>query len=100
LSNGAPASEPFIVSADIQLLADLGNSYELVRTMRIAPLLKMLYLSGCSHAFAYSNSAVNHDATGRTAETAFWHIVLKWIFVDTLLVNIGWRIKWDAHCLF
>jgi hypothetical protein len=54
--------------------------------MRIAPLLKMLYLSGCSHAIAYSTFDVNHDAKGRTAETAVWYIVLKWIFVDTLKI--------------
>jgi len=40
LRGGAPADEPFVGSADIQSLADLGNSYELVRTMRIAPITK------------------------------------------------------------
>jgi len=32
--------EPFVGSGDIQSLADLGNSYEVVRTMRIAPFTK------------------------------------------------------------
>jgi hypothetical protein len=32
---GAPADEPLVGSADIQSLADLGNSFEVVRTMRI-----------------------------------------------------------------
>jgi hypothetical protein len=40
LRGGAPAEEPFVGSGDIQSLADLGNSYEVVRTMRIAPITK------------------------------------------------------------
>jgi pimeloyl-ACP methyl ester carboxylesterase len=34
LRGGAPPEEAFVGSADIQSLADLGNSYEVVRTMR------------------------------------------------------------------
>ncbi len=41
LRGGAPAYEPFVGSADIQSLADLGNSYEVVRTMHMAPVTKM-----------------------------------------------------------
>jgi hypothetical protein len=37
---GAAGDEPFIGSADIQSLADLGNSYEVVKTMRLAPVTK------------------------------------------------------------
>jgi hypothetical protein len=37
---GAAGDEPFIGSADIQSLADLGNSYEVVKTMRFAPVTK------------------------------------------------------------
>jgi hypothetical protein len=40
LRGGAPAEEPFVGSADIQSLADLGNSYEIVRGMRVAPVTK------------------------------------------------------------
>jgi hypothetical protein len=40
LRGGAPADEPFVGSADIQSLADLGNSYEVVRGMRTAPITK------------------------------------------------------------
>jgi hypothetical protein len=40
LRGGAPADEPLVGSADIQSLADLGNSYEVVRTMRFAPFGK------------------------------------------------------------
>ena len=36
----APLDEPLVGSADIQSLADLGNSYEVVRTMRIAPITR------------------------------------------------------------
>jgi hypothetical protein len=35
---GAPADEPLLGSADIQSLADLGNSYAVVRGMRIVPV--------------------------------------------------------------
>jgi hypothetical protein len=34
LRGGAPADEAFVGSADIQSLADLGNSFDIVRTMR------------------------------------------------------------------
>ena len=40
LRGGAPAQEPFVGSADIQSLADLENSYEVVRTMRLAPITR------------------------------------------------------------
>jgi hypothetical protein len=40
LRGGAPAGEPLVGSADIQSLADLGNSYELVRSMRAVPFTR------------------------------------------------------------
>jgi hypothetical protein len=40
LRGGAPADEPFVGSGDIQSLADLGNSYEVVRTMNMMPVSK------------------------------------------------------------
>jgi hypothetical protein len=40
LRGGAPADEPFVGSGDIQSLADLGNSLEVVRSMRIVPVTK------------------------------------------------------------
>ncbi len=40
LRGGAPAGEPLIGSADIQSLADVGNSFELVRSMRVAPITR------------------------------------------------------------
>jgi hypothetical protein len=40
LRGGAPADEPLVGSGDIQSLADLSNSFEVVRTMNIAPITK------------------------------------------------------------
>jgi hypothetical protein len=40
LRGGVPADEPLVGSADIQSLADLANSFEVVRTMQIAPITK------------------------------------------------------------
>jgi hypothetical protein len=40
LRGGAPADEPLVGSGDIQSLADLSNSFEVVRTMRIAPITR------------------------------------------------------------
>ena len=40
LRGGAPAGEPLVGSGDIQSLADMGNSLEAVRTMRLAPITK------------------------------------------------------------
>jgi hypothetical protein len=40
LRGGVAPDEPLVGSADIQSLADLGNSYEVVRTMRFAPISK------------------------------------------------------------
>jgi len=44
LRGGAPADEPFMGTGDIQSLADLGNSLEVVRTMRIIPMTKELII--------------------------------------------------------
>lgn len=40
LRGGAPADEALVGSGDIQSLADLGNSFEVVRTMKFAPITK------------------------------------------------------------
>ncbi|MGE5814660.1 MAG: hypothetical protein ACM36C_09260 [Acidobacteriota bacterium] len=40
LRGGAPADEALVGSGDIQSLADLGNSFEVVRTMRFVPITK------------------------------------------------------------
>ncbi|HEU4759273.1 MAG TPA: hypothetical protein VFT91_04745 [Dehalococcoidia bacterium] len=44
LRGGAPADESFIGSTDIQSLADLNNSYDVVRNMRLAPVTKDMIL--------------------------------------------------------
>ncbi|HEX5697868.1 MAG TPA: hypothetical protein VFX90_04380 [Rhodoferax sp.] len=40
LRNDAPPNEPLLGSADIQSLADMGNSFDVVRTMRLTPIKK------------------------------------------------------------
>jgi hypothetical protein len=40
LRGGAPADEPLVGSADIQSLADFGNSFEVVKGMRFAPVTR------------------------------------------------------------
>jgi len=44
LRGGAPADEPFVGSGDIQSLADLGNSFEVVQTMRVVPVTKEAFV--------------------------------------------------------
>jgi hypothetical protein len=40
LRGGAPADEPLVGSGDIQSLADLGNSFEVVKAMKLVPFGK------------------------------------------------------------
>jgi len=40
LRGGAPADEPLVGSGDIQSLADLGNSFEIVQRMRLVPFTR------------------------------------------------------------
>jgi hypothetical protein len=49
LRGGADANEPLMGSADIQSLADMGNSFTVVRTMRLAPIGRdaVLELAAC-----------------------------------------------------
>jgi hypothetical protein len=49
LRGGAQGSEPLMGSADIQSLADMGNSFAVVRTMRLAPISRdaVLELAAC-----------------------------------------------------
>jgi hypothetical protein len=44
LRGGAPAGEPLVGSADIQSLADLASSFEVVRAMHIAPITRDSFL--------------------------------------------------------
>lgn len=52
LRGGAPEDEPLVGSGDIQSLADLGNSYEVVRSMRPAPITRdaLLHLAAAALA--------------------------------------------------
>jgi hypothetical protein len=49
LRGGAPEGEPLIGSADIQSLADLSNSFSVVRSMRLAPIMRdaIVQLAAC-----------------------------------------------------
>jgi hypothetical protein len=49
LRGGAQSGEPLMGSADIQSLADMGNSFTVVRTMRLAPIGRdaVLELAAC-----------------------------------------------------
>jgi hypothetical protein len=40
LRGGAPGNEPLVGSADIQSLADLGNSFEIIRDMNVVPFTR------------------------------------------------------------
>jgi hypothetical protein len=42
---GAPPGEPFLGTADLQSLADLANSFEIIRRMRIAPFGRALVVN-------------------------------------------------------
>lgn len=44
LRGGAPTDEPLMGSADIQSLADLGNSYAVVKEMRLVPITRTAVL--------------------------------------------------------
>jgi len=44
LRGGVPAGEPLVGSGDIQSLADLNNSFEVVRTMGIVPITKAAFV--------------------------------------------------------
>jgi hypothetical protein len=52
LRGGAPADEPLVGSGDIQSLADLSNSFEVVRTMGIAPVTKQAIVQLVAAALA------------------------------------------------
>jgi len=52
LRGGAPNDEPLVGSGDIQSLADLSNSFEVVRTMRVTPITKEAILQLVSATLA------------------------------------------------
>jgi AcrR family transcriptional regulator len=52
LRGGAPPDEPLVGSGDVQSLADLANSFDVVKTMRIAPITRdaLVRLAGATLA--------------------------------------------------
>ncbi|HZX93184.1 MAG TPA: hypothetical protein VFE90_01620 [Myxococcales bacterium] len=52
LRSGAPHDEALLGSADIQSLADLGNAFEVIRTMRVVPITKEALLQLALVTFA------------------------------------------------
>jgi hypothetical protein len=52
LRGGVSADEPLVGSGDIQSLADLSNSFEVVRTMRVVPVTKEAILRLVAAALA------------------------------------------------
>jgi hypothetical protein len=52
LRGGAPPDEPLVGSGDVQSLADLANSFDVVKTMRIAPVTRdaLIRLAGATLA--------------------------------------------------
>jgi hypothetical protein len=52
LRGGAPPDEPFVGSGDVQSLADLANSFDVVKTMHVAPVTRdaLLRLVGATIA--------------------------------------------------
>jgi len=66
LRGGRPADEPLIGSADIQSLADLGNSFEVVKGMRWAPFtLQDCAAASGGHAAARGAVDAYDDFAGR-----------------------------------
>ena len=68
LRGGAPADEPLIGSADIQSLADLGNSFEVVKGMRFGAVhLADGAATGGDHAAAGGAADADDDFAGGVA---------------------------------
>ena len=71
LRGGAPDDEPFVGSADIQSLADMGNSFDVVKGMRFVPFTGQTVLQlGDHHPGACGAAAADDDLAGGIARTA------------------------------
>lgn len=77
LRGGAPADEPLIGSADIQSLADLGNSYSVVKEMQVVPFDIKTVLMLAVTTDARRAAVADHDPAGRIAGSAAEDGVLK-----------------------
>lgn len=45
IRGGAPPDEPILGTADLQSLADLGNSFDIIRRMRVVPFSRALVVN-------------------------------------------------------
>jgi hypothetical protein len=69
LRGGTSTDEPLLGNADVQSLADLANSFEVVRTMRIVPVDERVGRGiGHSHTRADGAVAAHHDAAKRIGQ--------------------------------
>ncbi len=67
---GTPPDEPFVGSADIQSLADLGNSFDVVKEMRYVPFtITTVFPPGRHHAPTRAASDVDDDPAGGVARS-------------------------------
>jgi hypothetical protein len=80
LRGGAAADEPFVGSGDIQSLADLGNSFEVVKNMRLVP-------------FTHADRA----ATGRHTLAPVVPLTLTMISLEELLGRCSRLSSDDRH---
>ena len=76
MPSGCAAARRPVGSVDIQSLADLINSFEVVRTMQIAPITKDALLRLIAATLAPCCAIGTHHAPGRAAEKVTGHIVL------------------------
>jgi hypothetical protein len=77
LRGGVRADEPLVGSSDIQSLADLANSFEVVRTMQLPPITKGAFLRLVAATLApLVPLATHHDVARRTGENAVRYTVL------------------------
>ena len=78
LRGGAAADEPLVGSGDIQSLADLGNSFEVIRTMRVVPFTKETLLLLLVTTFApVLPLTLTMVPPRRAAEATARHVVLR-----------------------
>ena len=78
LRGAPPPDEPFVGSADIQSLADMGNSFEVVRSMRTIPITPRHPRPARRHDAAADRAAApDHRFTGRAAQALPVDRVLK-----------------------
>ena len=71
LRGGARADEPLVGSGDIQSLADLGNSFEVVQRMRLVPFTKETILQlAVDDPRAGGSARPHHGVAGGTLEAA------------------------------